>query len=128
MQLDIVVAFFILGAFAHFIKSDLRLPTALYQSLTIFLLIAIGLKGGVALANHASISLIPQSIAIIGLGLAIPLIAFPLLSGIGHFSRTDAASISAYYGSVSVGTYAVAVAVLEARGIRCSWCCWKCPR
>ena len=117
MQLDIVVAFFILGAVAHFIKSDLRLPASLYQSLTIFLLIAIGLKGGVALANHASISLIPQSIAIITLGLAIPLIAFPLLSRIGQFSRTDAASIAAHYGSVSVGTYAVAVAVLEARGI-----------
>jgi len=117
MQLDIVVAFFILGAFARLVKSDLRLPSSLYQSLTLFLLIAIGLKGGIALSSHASISLLPQSIAIVGLGLALPLIAFPLLSSIGQFSRVDAASIAAHYGSVSVGTYAVAVAVLEARGI-----------
>ena len=117
MQLDIVVAFFVLGVFARLVKSDLRLPSSLYQSLTLFLLIAIGLKGGIALSSHASIALLPQSIAIIGLGLALPLIAFPLLSGIGQFSRIDAASIAAHYGSVSVGTYAVAVAVLEARGI-----------
>lgn len=117
MQLDIVVAFFILGAVAKLVKSDLKLPTALYQGLTIFLLIAIGLKGGVALAEHASVSLVPQSLAVICLGLAIPLIAFPLLSRIGRFSREDAASIAAHYGSVSVGTYAVAIAVLEARGI-----------
>jgi hypothetical protein len=117
MQLDIVVAFFILGVFARLIKSDLSLPASLFQSLTIFLMIAIGLKGGIALSSHASFSLLPQSIAIIGLGLALPLIAFPLLASIGQFSRVDAASIAAHYGSVSVGTYAVAVAVLEARGI-----------
>lgn len=117
MQIDIVVAFFVLGACACLLKSDLKLPQSLYQSLTVFLMIAIGLKGGAALADHASLSLVPQSIAIVIFGLLLPLIAFPLLSWVGHFSRDDAASIAAHYGSVSVGTYAVAVAVLESRGV-----------
>ena len=117
MQLDIVVAFFILGALARAVKSNLQLPPALYQSLTIFLLIAIGLKGGTALSQHASPILLPQSLAVITLGIAIPLIAFPLLFRFGQLNRTDSASIAAHYGSVSVATYAVAVAVLESRGM-----------
>ena len=117
MEIDIVVAFFVLGIFAKAVKSDLELPASLYQGLTIFLLVAIGLKGGIALGDHASLKLIPQSLAVIVLGLALPLVAFPILARIGRFGREDAASIAAHYGSVSVGTYAVAVAVLEARGI-----------
>jgi uncharacterized protein len=117
MQLDIVVTFFLLGAFAHLIRSEIQFPRSLYQTLTLFLLIAIGLKGGVALREHADFSLAPQALAVVMLGLALPLIAFPLLSRIGRFARDDASSIAAHYGSVSVGTYAVAVAVLESRNI-----------
>lgn len=117
MQLDIVVAFFILGVLARLMRSEIQFPRSLYQSLTLFLLIAIGLKGGVALREHADVSLAPQAIAVVLLGLALPLIAFPLLSRIGQMSRDDAASIAAHYGSVSVGTYAVAVAFLESRDI-----------
>ncbi|MEM1114647.1 MAG: sodium-dependent bicarbonate transport family permease [Pseudomonadota bacterium] len=112
-----VAGFFLLGFIARLIRSDVEFPQALYQSLTIFLLLAIGLKGGLALQDHASIALAPQAIAVVCLGLALPLVAFPLLSRVGKLSRADAASIAAHYGSVSVGTYAVAVAVLEARGI-----------
>jgi uncharacterized protein len=117
MQLDIVVTFFILGALAQLLRSDIQFPRSLYQTLTLFLLIAIGLKGGVALREHADINLAPQALAVIVLGLLLPLIAFPLLSRVGQFSRDDASSIAAHYGSVSVGTYAVAVAVLESRDI-----------
>lgn len=117
MQLDIVVAFFILGAFAQLLRSDIQFPRSLYQTLTLFLLIAIGLKGGVALREHADISLAPQALAIVLFGLALPLIAFPLLQRVGQLSRSDASSIAAHYGSVSVATYAVAVAMLESRGI-----------
>ena len=117
MQLDIVVAFFLLGALTHFIRSDIQFPRSLYQSLTLFLLIAIGLKGGAALREHADISLAPQAMGVVLLGLALPLIAFPLLARVGRLSRADSASIAAHYGSVSVGTYAVAVAILESRNI-----------
>lgn len=117
MQLDVSVAFFLLGAFAALVRSDIQFPKALYQTLILYLMIAIGLKGGVALSEHASWELVTQSIYVISLGVILPLIAFPLLFYVGKLPRTDAASICAHYGSVSVGTYAVAVAFLEAMSI-----------
>lgn len=118
MQLDVGVAFFLLGMFASLVRSDIQFPKSLYQSLVLFLMLAIGLKGGVALAEHASWGLLGQATAVLTLGFALPLIAFPLLYYFGKLPRCDAASIAAHYGSVSVGTYAVAVAFLEAQGVR----------
>lgn len=112
-----VAGFFLLGFIARLIRSDVEFPQGLYQGLTIFLLLAIGLKGGLALQDHATIAIAPQAVAVVSLGLVLPLIAFPLLSRFGQLNRTNAASIAAHYGSVSVGTYAVAVALLEARDI-----------
>ena len=117
MQLDVSITFFLLGVFASLVRSEINFPKALYQSLTLFLMIAIGLKGGVALSEHASWALISQSIYVILFGFLLPIIAFPILYYIGQLKRTDAASIAAHYGSVSVGTYAVAVAFLEAKNI-----------
>ena len=117
MQLDVGIAFFILGVIATLVRSDIQFPKGLYQSLVLFLMIAIGLKGGVALAEHASWELVGQSMVVVLLGLVLPLIAFPVLYYIGELKRYDAASIAAHYGSVSVGTYAVAVAFLEAQNI-----------
>lgn len=117
MQLDVGIAFFVLGVIAALLKSNIQFPKGLYQSLILFLMIAIGLKGGVALAEHASWQLVSQSISVVFLGLLLPLIAFPVLYYIGDLKRYDAASIAAHYGSVSVGTYAVAVAFLEAQNI-----------
>ena len=117
MQLDITIAFFILGALATLVRSDIQFPKALYQSLTLFLMLAIGLKGGVALSKYGSIALLPQSLLVIGMGLILPLIAFPILRFVGQLKLEDAASIAAHYGSVSIGTYAVAVAFLESQNI-----------
>ncbi|MCG8672627.1 MAG: sodium-dependent bicarbonate transport family permease [Pseudomonadales bacterium] len=117
MELDIVIAFFMMGVIARLLRSNIQFPEALYQTLTLFLMIAIGLKGGIALASHSSASLLPQSLAVIVFGLMLPLLAFPVLFYIGHMNRADSASIAAHYGSVSVGTYAVAVALLESQNI-----------
>ncbi|WP_444925924.1 sodium-dependent bicarbonate transport family permease [Microbulbifer sp. TRSA002] len=117
MQLDIVVGFFLLGAFAQLVRSDLRLPKGLYQSCVIFLLIAIGLKGGAALSAYSAATLVPQSLAVVAFGALLPLVAFPILRWIGKWSRVDAAATAAHYGSVSVATYAVAVALLQSQNI-----------
>ncbi|MFI2812697.1 sodium-dependent bicarbonate transport family permease [Microbulbifer sp. JSM ZJ756] len=117
MQLDIVVGFFILGAFAQLVRSDLRLPESLYKSCVIFLLLAIGLKGGAALSKSPITTLLPQSMAVVAFGALLPLVAFPILRYIGRWSRIDAAATAAHYGSVSVATYAVAIALLESRGV-----------
>lgn len=117
MHLDIVAAFFLIGALAQLCKAPIKMPESLYQSLTIFLLIAIGLKGGIALAEYGDTKLLLQSLAVLLFGAFLPLVAFPLLRIFGGMSRTDAASIAAHYGSVSIATFAVALAVLEAREI-----------
>ncbi len=117
MLLDAVVAFFLLGAVAQLAKAPIRMPKGLYQSLTLFLLIAIGLKGGIALASHGSINLLWQSLAVIGFGALLPLLAFPLLYKLGGLSKVDSASVAAHYGSVSIATFAVALAMLDARQI-----------
>ena len=115
--MDPVVLFFLLGLFARLAKSDLRLPEALYETLAIFLLLAIGLKGGVELARVPFASVAPQAGAVVAMGFLLPLPAFAILRGPGRLARPDAASIAAHYGSVSVVTFAVATAYLTRRDI-----------
>ncbi len=117
MQLDIVVAFFLLGIFARLVKAPVEFPEGLYKGIVVFLLLAIGLKGGVALSTYSADSLIPQSLSVLAIGLTLPLIAFPVLHFVGKLSRPNAASIAAHYGSVSIGTYAVAVSFLDSASI-----------
>ena len=117
MQVDVVAAFFLLGALAQLLKAPIKMPKGLYQSLTIFLLVAIGLKGGMALEQFGSAELLWQSLFVIGFGAVLPLFAFPVLLKWGGLSRVDSASIAAHYGSVSIATFAVALAVLEANHI-----------
>ena len=115
--MDPVVLFFLLGVFAKLAKSDLRLPEALYETLSIFLLLAIGLKGGVELAKVPFGSVALQAAAVLAMGFLLPLPAFAILRGVGRLSRPDAASIAAHYGSVSVVTFAVATAFLTRRDV-----------
>lgn len=114
---DPVVLFFLLGLVARLARSDLRVPEALYEALALYLLLAIGLKGGIELARHPLAQLAPQVAGIAALGLVTPLVAFAALRGLGRLARPDAASIAGHYGSVSVVTFAVALSWLAARGI-----------
>ncbi len=115
--MDPVVLFFLLGLIARIARSDLRLPEALYETLAIYLLLAIGLKGGVQLAEQPVATVLPQALASIALGASIPLLLFAPLRSLGRMSRADAASIAAHYGSVSVVTFAVATSFLAEGGI-----------
>jgi hypothetical protein len=118
VSLDPVVLFFLLGVLARLLKSDLRLPEAMYEGLSIYLLLAIGLKGGIELAKHPIGPLLPQVGGVLLLGLLLPLIAYPVLRGLGRLPKPDAASIAAHYGSVSMVTFAVATAFLVDRGVK----------
>jgi hypothetical protein len=115
--LDPVVLFFLLGIGARLARSDLKLPEPLYETLSIYLLLAIGLKGGVELARQDLSALLPVAGTAFLLSALIPLIAFPLLRGPVRLLRADAASIAAHYGSVSVVTFAVAQSVLVRAGV-----------
>jgi hypothetical protein len=112
-----VVLFFLLGIVAGALRSELRLPGAVYEFVIILLLLAIGLKGGVELARQDLAVVLPQMFGVAAMGAVLPLAAFPALRGLGRLSRADAASVAAHYGSVSVGTYAVAVSYFTNRDI-----------
>lgn len=116
-MMDPIILFFILGVTAGLLKSELRLPPAVYDFVSIMLLLAIGLKGGIELAKQPFLEILPQMVAVVVMGFLLPLVAFPLLRYIGRLERADAASIAAHYGSVSVGTFAVAVAYLASHDI-----------
>jgi len=113
---DVVILFFLLGVFARLVKSDLRLPEALYETLSIYLLLAIGLKGGLELSKQPLIDLLPQVLAVVVLSFLIPFLLYPLLRTL-RFSVADSASIGAHFGSVSVVTFAVVTATLMRAGI-----------
>lgn len=116
-MIDPIILFFLLGATAGLLRSELRLPAAVYEFVSIVLLLSIGLKGGIELAKQPFGALLPQMLAVVALGFFLALAAFPVLRYLGRLKRADAASIAAHYGSVSVGTYAVAVAYLGTRGV-----------
>lgn len=116
-SIDPVIWFFIFGLVAGALKSELRLPSQVYDFVSMLLLLTIGLKGGIELANQPFATLLPQIVVIVLVGFALPFIAFPVLRYLGKFTRADSASIAAHYGSVSVGTFAVAVAYMNSRSI-----------
>ncbi len=95
----------------------MKLPEALYETLSIYLLLAIGLKGGVELAKHPILTVAPQAFAAIVMGATLPLLAYPVLRFVGKLSNVDSAAIAAHYGSVSVVTFAVGLAFVLKRGV-----------
>lgn len=115
--MDPIILFFILGVVFGISKSEVRLPSQIYDFISIVLLISIGLKGGIELAKQPFSSMLPQILTVLTVGFILPLIAYPVLRFLGKFKRADAASIAAHYGSVSVGTFAVALAYLNTRNI-----------
>lgn len=115
--MDPLPLFFALGLLARLARSDLRVPEAVYEALSIVLLLSIGLKGGIELAKQPISAFVPHIGAAISLGLAIPLIAYPILRKAGRMAVDDAASIAAHYGSVSVVTFAAALAFIERQGL-----------
>lgn len=111
-----VILFFVLGTMAGLVRSDLKIPGVLYESLSIFLLLAIGLKGGVELARYQLADIAWPALLVVAVGALVPLVAFPILRRVGRLSRADAGSIAAHYGSVSVVTFAVASTYLARLG------------
>ncbi len=111
------VLFFALGVFARLVKSDLKFPEGMSKGISLYLLMAIGLKGGAALAQ-ADLTIAVQSIfwALV-LGFTMPLIGYGLLRFRNRIDRMNAAAISAHYGSVSAATFLTAVAFLEALNV-----------
>jgi hypothetical protein len=105
-----MVLMFILGIVATVLKSDLKFPDELYLALTIYLLIAIGLKGGYKLTQSTFSEFWKPGVAALVLGVMIPVWSYFILKKFGKFGVADAAAIAAHYGSVSAVTFAEALA------------------
>lgn len=117
MSMDPLVLTFALGVAARLAKSDLRFPEPVYEALSIYLLLAIGLKGGVELSHQALSDVALPAVFAVFAGFSLPFILFPALRHAVGLSRADAASVAAHYGSVSVVTFAIATAYLQQRNI-----------
>ncbi|MDX1740456.1 MAG: sodium-dependent bicarbonate transport family permease [Rhodothermales bacterium] len=104
-----IILAFVLGIVASLVRSDLRLPGALYNALSIYLLLAIGLKGGVELSKTSLADFAGPALLTVLLGIATPLIAYAILRRLGRFDRVNASAIAAHYGSVSAVTFIVAI-------------------
>jgi hypothetical protein len=108
---------FVLGLMAVAVRSDLRLPEALSKSISIYLLLAIGVKGGVALRS-ATLAEVAGPVALaFGLGLAIPLLAYIALRSMSRLGALDRGSVAAHYGSTSLVTFTAALVFLQTSGI-----------
>ena len=108
--------FFFLGAAAAFLRSDLEIPTQVAKFLSLYLLFAIGFKGGVALAESSLDASVWQGLlAAVALSVVIPLLVFFLLSR--RLPAADAAAVAATYGSVSAVTFVTCTAYLDTSDI-----------
>ncbi|MDB4353805.1 sodium-dependent bicarbonate transport family permease [Akkermansiaceae bacterium] len=108
---------FALGMIARWVRSDLEIPSAVYQGLSIYLLFAIGLKGGVSLSETPIKELLAPAALTIVLGVLTPLSAFFFLRSLGKLGRTDAAATAAHYGSVSAVTFIAAIEAVKISGM-----------
>jgi len=111
--LNPMVLAFALGVLATLVRSDLKIPPEIYAALSIYLLFAIGLKGGMKLDGVSWAEVWKPITAALLLSLATPLWCFWILRRICGLDAVNAGAVSAHYGSVSAVTFAAALAYLE---------------
>lgn len=114
--LDPAILFFALGVFAGLVRSNLEMPAAISKFLSIYLLMALGLKGGFALAASGFTSNVATSLALaVLLAVVVPLVGYALLRRV--LSGFNAAAVAATYGSVSAVTFVTATQYLESQQV-----------
>lgn len=111
--IDPVVLFFVVGAIAGLAKSDLRVPESFYNVLSIYLLLAIGIKGGIELQKTGITNLLVPALATVFLGVVITALAYLITKRILKIDLHNAIAMAAHYGSVSAVTFAVAISFLR---------------
>jgi len=113
-----IILSFALGVSAALARSDLAIPEAVAKGMSIYLLFAIGFKGGVAVSTHGiDTTLILSLVAGLVLSFGLPFIAFALLRFMTGLNNTDAAAVAAHYGSISIVTFVAGTSILEGRMI-----------
>jgi hypothetical protein len=114
--LDPAILFFVFGVLAGSVKSNLEIPPAIAKFLSLYLLMALGMKGGFALAQTGFDARILASLAAaMAMAVIVPALGFQFLKR--RIAGFDAAAIAASYGSVSAVTFVTAMQVLESQGL-----------
>lgn len=114
--LDPAILFFIFGVFAGAIRSNLEIPRSIAKFLSLYLLMALGLKGGFALAKSGfTMEVVAALTAAIIMAFVIPALGYQFLKN--RVSRFDAATVAAAYGSVSAVTFVTAMQFMENAGL-----------
>jgi hypothetical protein len=108
---------FVVALVATALKFEIRLPEGLYAILSTYLLLAIGLKGGRALADTAPGELWKPLLAAIIIGVVTPIVAFVLFRAVSRLDIVNSSALAAHYGSVSAVTFTVVLSTLDSRGI-----------
>lgn len=109
-----VVLFFVLGLAAAMARSDLAIPEQVAKTIALYLMLAIGFKGGAGMAAHGLDARLAGSLLTgLVLSAAIPFVAFAYLSAISRLPRVDAAAVAAHYGSISIVTFVAATEALR---------------
>ncbi len=113
-----VVLFFLLGALAALVRSDLAIPEAVAKGISLYLMMSIGLRGGGEVSESGfTHDMLMAGGAGLALSFLLPLPAFWLLRKVGQLDRTNAAAVAAHYGSVSVVTFATGSEILRQAGM-----------
>ena len=114
--LDPAILFFLIGIFAGLVRSNLEIPPQIARFLALYLLMALGLKGGFALAKTGfTLEVMEGLLAALFLATLIPFVGYQILKRL--VSAFDAAAIAATYGSVSAVTFITTVQYLDTHGI-----------
>ena len=113
-----IILSFALGLFAALARSDLTVPEAAAKALSIYLLFAIGFKGGVSVSDHGIDATLALTLgAGVVLSFLLPLLAFALLKVLTRLDATNAAAVAGHYGSISIVTFVAGTSVLTSQGI-----------
>lgn len=113
-----IILSFLLGLAAALARSDLSFPEAIAKGLSLYLLFAIGFKGGAGVAAHGvDARLVAALICGAMLSLVLPFLAFALLRSLSRISAVDAAAVAGHYGSISIVTFLAASSLLAERNI-----------
>ena len=114
--LDPAILFFIFGVLAGTVKSNLEIPQPIARFLSLYLLMALGLKGGFALAESGFTAQVATSLGCaILLAVVVPALGYQVLRR--FLSGYDAAAVAATYGSVSAVTFITAVQFMDRNGL-----------
>ena len=107
---------FAIGVLATALRADIRLPDPVYQAISMYLLLGIGIKGGVGLAEAELGDIVLPAVATVVLGIVTPVVAFWLLRALTRLGPVDRAAVAAHYGSTSLVTFTAALLFLESSG------------